>query len=203
GRRTKDKGVSDETETRGNVPRHVEWQVVKHNRVDERRRRIEQECVPVGRRIDYRLCRDVRTCPRPVFDNDLLSEPLRQPLPHNPAYSVSTATGRPADDQSHWPRRIGLRPCNSRHGGQRGSTAGQMQKISAGKFHFEPPSLPLFDHLVSAREQRLGASMPSAFAVGISGARKQWRVCCQAPNTSLVPVYDRITFFGNSALRIS
>jgi hypothetical protein len=28
-------------------------------------------------------------------------------------------------------------------------------------------------------------------------------VCCQAPNTSLVPVYDRITFFGNSALRIS
>jgi len=25
----------------------------------------------------------------------------------------------------------------------------------------------------------------------------------QAPNTSFVPVYDRITFFGNSALRIS
>jgi hypothetical protein len=35
--------------------------------------------------------RDVRTCPRPVFDNDLLTEPLRQPLPHNPGYSVSTA----------------------------------------------------------------------------------------------------------------
>jgi hypothetical protein len=27
--------------------------------------------------------------------------------------------------------------------------------------------------------------------------------CCQALNTSLVPVYDRIAFFGNSALRIS
>jgi hypothetical protein len=27
--------------------------------------------------------------------------------------------------------------------------------------------------------------------------------CFQAPNTSLVPVYDRMTFFGNSALRIS
>ena len=25
----------------------------------------------------------------------------------------------------------------------------------------------------------------------------------QAPNTSFVPVYDRITFFGSSALRIS
>ena len=67
----------------------------------------------------------------------------------------------------------------------------------------EKVGLASFDHLVTAREQRLGASMPSAFAVGISGARKQWRVCCQAPNTSLVPVYDRITFFGNSALRIS
>jgi len=27
-----------------------------------------------------------------------------------------------------------------------------------------------------------------------------WQACRQAPNTSLVPVYDRITFFGNSKL---
>ena len=59
----------------------------------------------------------------------------------------------------------------------------------------------LFDHLVGAGEQRLGASMPSAFA--ICGARTAAAGRCQAPNTSLVPVYDRITFFGNSALRIS
>jgi hypothetical protein len=32
-----------------------------------------------------------------------------------------------------------------------------MQKISAGKFHFEPP-FTSFDYLVSAREQRRGYS---------------------------------------------
>src|SRR5262249_7607521 len=166
GRRTKDKGVSDETETRGNVPRHVEWQVVKHNRVDERRRRIEQQCVPVGRRIDYRLCRDVRTCPRPVFDNDLLTEPLRQPLPHNPAYSVSTAAGRPADDQPHRPCRIVLRSRQPRNYRQRGSACGQMQKISAGKFHLNLP-LPSHHSITSSARASsvVGISMPSIFAV--------------------------------------
>ena len=37
----------------------------------------------------------------------------------------------------------------ARHGRERGSARGQMQKLSAGKFHFEPPS-PAFslNHLV-------------------------------------------------------
>jgi hypothetical protein len=41
--------------------------------------------------------------------------------------------------------------------------------------------------------------LPSAIGAAENGGSG----CCQAPNTSLVPVYDRITFFGNSALRIS
>jgi hypothetical protein len=48
-----------------------------------------------------------------------------------------------------------LCPCNSRDGRQRGSGGGQMQKISTGKFHFEPPSpFKSFDHLVGDGEQR-------------------------------------------------
>src|SRR5262245_17617624 len=49
----------------------------------------------------------------------------------------------------------------------------------------------------SARASRiiLGTSMPTAFAIGISGSENSGSACCQAPNTSLVPVYDRITFF--------
>src|SRR5260370_30344861 len=35
-------------------------------------------------------------------------------------------------DRSRW---IGLRPCDARHGRKRGSAGGQMQKITAGKFH--------------------------------------------------------------------
>jgi hypothetical protein len=44
-----------------------------------------------------------------------------------------------------------LRPRRARHRWQRGSARGQMQKTSAGKFHFEPP-FTSFDHLVGERE---------------------------------------------------
>ena len=46
-----------------------------------------------------------------------------------------------------------LYPRDPRYGRQRGSARGQMQKISAGKFHFERPSrYRLLDHLVGERE---------------------------------------------------
>jgi hypothetical protein len=64
----------------------------------------------------------------PIFDNDLLTEPLRQPLPHNPGYSVSTAARRKPNDPPQRPRWKGLRPCNPRHHWQRGGTRGQMQE---------------------------------------------------------------------------
>ena len=55
-------------------------------------------------------------------------------------------------DQPHRPRRIGLRESKARDGRERGSARGQMQKMSAEKFHFEPP-FTSFDHLVGAGEQ--------------------------------------------------
>jgi hypothetical protein len=46
-----------------------------------------------------------------------------------------------------------LRPRDAQHRWQRGSTRGQMEKISAGKFHFEPSYLfASLDYLVGARE---------------------------------------------------
>src|SRR5262245_7444619 len=51
-------------------------------------------------------------------------------------------------------------------------------------------------------QQRLG-SLRRVPSREIYGTRTAAADSCQAPNTSLVPVYDRITFFGNSALRIS
>ena len=48
-----------------------------------------------------------------------------------------------------------MRESNARDDRQRGSGRGQMQKISAGKFHYEPP-FTSFDHLVGGRQQRFG-----------------------------------------------
>src|SRR5262249_32774975 len=54
----------------------------------------------------------------------------------------------------YYPRRIGLRPSEARHRRQRGSARGQMQKISAGEVHFEPPSrLMSLDHLLCTSER--------------------------------------------------
>src|SRR5262249_5290835 len=60
---------------------------------------------------------------------------------------VGRAGGRERHNHPHWPRWIGLRPSETRGGRERGSARGQMEKISAGKFHFEPP-FTSFDHLV-------------------------------------------------------
>src|SRR5262252_1228761 len=98
---------------------------------------------------------DVGTGPRPVLDKELLAESLRKPLRYQARDEVGRATGRNADDNAHRPRWIGLRPRDARHGRERGSARGQMEKISAGKFRSEPPSrFTSLDYLVGAGEQR-------------------------------------------------
>ena len=63
------------------------------------------------------------------------------------------AAGSERHDDAHRPRRIGLRPSEARHGRQRGSARGQMQKLRRGSFIAVPPSCASFDHLVGAGEQ--------------------------------------------------
>ena len=95
--------------------------------------------------------------PAPVrfFKDEWLPEPLRQRLTREAGDGVGCLACRKGDDDAHWPRRIGLRPSDARHGRERGSARGQMQKISAGKFHFEPPwRFTSFDHLVGTTEQQ-------------------------------------------------
>jgi len=78
-----------------------------------------------------------------------LPELLRQRLTDQSRKDVRRRASAKAFDQPHWPRRISLRPSEARDGRQRGSARAQMQKISAGKFHFEPPFTSL-NHLVGA-----------------------------------------------------
>src|SRR5262245_35057182 len=74
-----------------------------------------------------------------VLNDKLLSKMIRQVLADDARHEVVAAARRKRDDPVHRPRRIGLRPRDTRYGRQRGSARRQMQKISAGKFHLEPP----------------------------------------------------------------
>jgi hypothetical protein len=92
-----------------------------------------EECVAVGRRPDRSLGGDVAGGAGPILDDDLLAKLLRQPLTQQAADHVLRAAGGKADEQTHRPDRISLRPCNARHSRKRGSARGQMQKSSAAE----------------------------------------------------------------------
>jgi hypothetical protein len=69
---------------------------------------------------------------------------LGQALRDQAAEYIRRTTGRVWNDHTHGSCRIGLRESDARGGRQRGSARGQTQKLSAGKFHFEPSLSGLF-----------------------------------------------------------
>jgi hypothetical protein len=101
---------------------------------------------------------------RTVVDDERLTEPLREPLTYQARRDVRTASGREANNDAHRPRWIGLRPSSTRHGQERGSARGEMEKISTGKFHFEPPfRFTSLDHLVGERHDLVRDRKPERF----------------------------------------
>src|SRR5262249_30641977 len=134
-----DVGTSEDARDRRDVADEIEIELVVERRVGRVERTDQEKRVAVGRGTHDRLGTDVAAATRPVIDNKLLAEPLRQPLADQTGRDVRAAAGRERHDHSHRPRRIGLRLRDPQDGRQRGSTCGQMQKSSAGKFHVEPP----------------------------------------------------------------
>src|SRR5215468_6526441 len=96
----------------------------------------QKQRMAVGRCTRHGLGGDLPLGARSVLDDEWLAETLRQPLTNQAREDVGWAAGRKADHDADRSRRIDLRPSEARHGRQRGSTRGQMQKSSAGKFHF-------------------------------------------------------------------
>ena len=133
-----DNGNAADARDRRDVADEIEIELVVERRVDRVRRSDQEERIAVRRRAHDRLGGDIAASARPVLDDELLAEPLRQPLTDQARDDVGRAAGGEADDDAHRPRRIGLRPRDARHGRQRGSARGQMQKLSAGKFHRRP-----------------------------------------------------------------
>jgi hypothetical protein len=134
----------------------------------------QEERVAVRRRIHDHFGGNIAAAARPVLDDELLTKPLRQPLPYQARGDVGQAARGSADDQSHRPRRVGLRPRDPRHGRQPGSTYCQVQEFSTCKSHRPFP-------LMAGRENSLMighhfsasafTSAPSASGVCLSGGK--------------------------------
>src|SRR5215831_3395231 len=122
------------------VADEIESEVVIEGRVDRGSSIRTKERIAIGGRTDDGLGGDIAGGAAPVLDDEWLTEPLRERLTHQAYEDVCSAARGISNDAAHWPRRIGLRPRDPRHRRQRGSARCEMQKLSAGKFHFELPS---------------------------------------------------------------
>src|SRR5262245_2526650 len=129
-------GCSHEARDRSDVADEIEIEVVVERRVDCVSGANQEKRVAIRRRAYDRLSADIAVRARPVLDDELLAEPLREPLTHQARGDVVTATGGVSNNPAHRPRWIGLRESEARHARECGSSARcQMQECAAGKFH--------------------------------------------------------------------
>src|SRR5262249_51660572 len=152
----------------------------------------QEERVAIRRRAHNRLGCDVAAGSQTVVDDERLTEPLRKPLTYQARRDVRTASGREANNDAHRPRWIGLRPSNMRHGRERGSARCEMQKLSAGKFHFEPPSPSHHSITSSARSSNVdGTSRPRVLAVWALMTISNFDDCTTGSSAGLAPLRMR------------
>ena len=94
-----------------------------------------QDGVAVGVGAHHPGRADGSAGPNNVLDDKLLSERAREVLTDDADNEITRPAGGERNDDRDWPRRISLRPCDSRHGRQSGSTRYQMHKLTALKRH--------------------------------------------------------------------
>jgi hypothetical protein len=82
-----------------------------------------------------RLGSDVAAGARPVFSDEWVAEPLRQPLTDQAREDVVRAAAGKADDHANWLRRIGFCPCHARSGWKRDCTRRHMEELAAQQGH--------------------------------------------------------------------
>ena len=105
-----DVGIAADARDRRDVADQVEIELVVDRGVDRIHRSGHQQRISVWGRVHDRLGGDIAGRARPILDDKLLTEPLRQPLTHQAREDVGRAPGGKADDDAHRPRRVGWRP---------------------------------------------------------------------------------------------
>src|SRR6516225_6603047 len=141
---------ADDRCDRRDVAEEIEIELVVKRRVDCARRAEEAQGIAVGSRAHDCFGADIAAGAGTIFNDELLTQPLRQPLPDQPRSNVGRTSGSERNDQAHRPCRIGLCQYDPRHNRQRGGSCGQMQECAAGKFHGVPRwSLGIIYHAVA------------------------------------------------------
>src|SRR5262245_3329203 len=133
-----DKWCTDNASDWRDIADEIVVELVVECRIDRVPCANNEQRVAVGRGTHDRLGADIAAATRPVVDNKLLADALRQRLTYQAREDVARTRRSEGHDQMHRPRRIGLCPSDARQGWQRGSACGQMQKSSAWKFHSSP-----------------------------------------------------------------
>src|SRR5262249_22981254 len=153
-----------------------------------------EQCVAICERTHDCLSSDIAAGTRPVLNDELLTEPLGEPLTYYARDDVNRLARGKSDDDAHRPRRIGLRPCDPRDGRQRGSPRCQMQEFAAGKFHHCQSPRPFHSITSSARASSVGGtSRPSAFAVFILITSSYLVGACTGRSAGFSPLRMRST----------
>src|SRR6266540_6519113 len=114
--------------------RIIERPALEQRLVDVREGAAEQNGVTVRTGAGDRGGTQRTAAAADVFD-DYRSEQRFDLLHPWPGKEVERATRRKWNHEPDRPRRIGLCACNARDGRQSGNAGGQLQKLSAGKFH--------------------------------------------------------------------
>src|SRR5262249_45856298 len=91
----------------------------------------QQQRVSVGSSTHNCLSPNIAAPSWSIFGDELLAEPLCQPLTQKTRQQVGWPSSGGGHNDAHRTRRIGLRHRDTRHRRQRGSACGQMQKSTA------------------------------------------------------------------------
>jgi len=129
-----DHGHAQEARNRRDVVDKIVAELLEQRRVDRIDRIDEEQRVAVCWRAHYGLGPNIVAAARPVLDDELLAEPLRQPAGDQARRDIGRRAGGRGDDHAHGARGIGLRPADPRHHWKHSSAGSQMQECAAGRF---------------------------------------------------------------------
>jgi hypothetical protein len=105
-------GLSDDAPHSRDVAEETEIRIVVKRGIDRLRCADQEQHIGVSRSMRDSVDSMNAACTRPVLDDKGLSHSPGQPLTHDARGDVERAASRIADDDAHWPPRIGLCSCN-------------------------------------------------------------------------------------------